>query len=140
MRLGLDRDSLGEYLAVAVSLEDLAAKTQDERVGLLASTLGDAISGVLTKGNSPSRKVNELDNRGTSFYLALYWAQAMAPHDEEFAALAEQLEAAKPTILEELVTCQGGPVDLGGYYRPCASKAAAAMRPSSTFNHLIDSV
>merc|ERR1711998_733177 len=122
-------DSLGEYLAIAVSLEDLAVKTSNDKVGLLASKLNEAISAILNNGNSPLRKVNQLDNRGTSFYLALYWAQAMAPHDPEFAELAEKLDAEKDTILKELLDCQGTSVDLGGYYRPCPAKTAAAMRP-----------
>jgi isocitrate dehydrogenase len=132
-------DSLGEFLALAVSLEMLAEKTGNARAKLLADTLDRATGSVLEEGRSPSRKAGELDNRGSHFYLALYWARELAEQTEDtelaatFAPLAERLAADETTIVSELNAVQGEPVDIGGYFRPDAERAAAAMRPSATF-------
>jgi len=133
-------DSLGEYLAVAVSLEDLGTKTNNARAKLLAATLMEATGKLLDNRKSPSRKVRELDNRGSSFYIALYWAQAMAKHDPAFVELAAKLEASTEATLKELIDCQGKKVDIGGYFQLDDAKANAAMRPSATFNKLIDTL
>lgn len=139
-------DSLGEFLALAVSLEDLAEKTDNARAGVLAAALHDANSAFLRHDKSPSRKVRELDNRGSHFYLALYWAQALAAQDADaalkaqFAPLAEQLAEHETAIVAELAAAQGEPVDIGGYYHPDAAKTAAAMRPSTTLNALINGI
>jgi isocitrate dehydrogenase len=131
-------DSLGEYLAIAVSLEDLASKTKNERAGLLSKTLLEAISKLLDENKSPSRKVKELDNRGSHFYIALYWADAVAKLDPSFKELAAKLAASKEATLKELIDCQGSAVDIGGYFQLDEAKANKAMRPSATFNKLID--
>lgn len=137
-------DSLGEFLALAASFEHLAQFADNPTAALLAETLDTATAGVLEHNRSPSRKVNEIDNRGSHFYLALYWAQALANQTKDpelaarFASLAEALAENEKTISDELIACQGSPVDLGGYYFPDADKVSAAMRPSTTFNELID--
>ena len=136
-------DSLGEFLALAASLEFAGEATGDSRTRILGETLDAATAGVLENDRSPRRKVNELDNRGSHFYLALYWARALAEQamDEElaarFAPLAEQLAANEDTIVAELAAVQGQPVDLGGYYFPDPAVAGAAMRPSQTFNDIL---
>jgi isocitrate dehydrogenase len=132
-------DSLGEFLALAVSLEDLAGKTSNTKLQAVADALSAATGRFLDENKSPSRKVNELDNRGSHFYLALYWAQALAASDNaelaaEFDGLAEQLTASEATIVAELNDAQGVAVDIGGYFQPDAAKTEAAMRPSATFN------
>ncbi len=133
-------DSLGEFLALGVSLEHLANVFGNEKAQILADTLDQANAKFLEENKSPSRKVNELDNRGSHFYLALYWAEALAAQDQDaelkarFAKLAETLAANEEKIVAELIDCQGAPVDLGGYYRPNEELAIAAMRPSETFN------
>ncbi|WP_372845607.1 NADP-dependent isocitrate dehydrogenase [Pontiella sp.] len=133
-------DSLGEFLALGVSLEHLAAVFGNEKAQVLADALDAANAKFLAENKAPSRKVNELDNRGSHFYLALYWAEALAAQDRDaelkarFAPLAATLAANEPTILAELIDCQGKEVDLGGYYRPNDALANAAMRPSATFN------
>ena len=133
-------DSLGEFLALAVSLEFLAEKTGNSKAKVLADALDRATGAVLEEGRSPARKVGQLDNRGSHFYLALYWAQELARQTEDdalaaaFTPLAESLAAHESAIVEELAAVQGNPVDIGGYYRPDDAKASAAMRPSSTFN------
>src|SRR4051794_3572515 len=132
-------DSLGEFLALAVSFEMLADKTDNPKAALLARTLDEATGKLLENGRSPSRKVGELDNRGSHFYLALYWAQALAAEDEAFAALAERLAADEDKIVAELNEVQGEPVDLGGYYFVDRAKADAVMRPSETFNAALQS-
>jgi isocitrate dehydrogenase len=131
-------DSLGEFLALAVSLELLAEKTGNERAALLAKTLDEATGKLLENRKSPSRRVGELDNRGSHFYLALYWAQALAPHDEAFAELAQRLAENEETIVAELNAVQGQPVDLGGYYFVDREKTDAVMRPSATFNAALE--
>ncbi|MGI8793513.1 MAG: NADP-dependent isocitrate dehydrogenase [Acidimicrobiales bacterium] len=136
-------DSLGEFLALAASFEHLADRFGNKRAQLLGDTLDQATAQLLQAGKSPSRKVNELDNRGSHFYLALYWAKAVASQSadpelaERFSALAEQLAANEQTIVDELNAVQGAPVDIGGYYHPDEDKAAAAMRPSATLNSLV---
>ncbi len=136
-------DSLGEFLALAVSLEMLADKAQNPRAKLLADALDRATGRVLEEDRSPSRKTGELDNRGSHFYLALYWAQELAdqPDDAEladrFSDLAETLAAKEEQIVQELSAVQGAPVDLGGYYRPDPDRVADAMRPSATLNEAI---
>ena len=133
-------DSLGEFLAIAVSLEDLGSKTNNKRALILSRTLNDAIGLLLDEKKSPSRKTNELDNRGSHFYLALYWAQALAVQTEdvefaaEFSKCADILKREENTIIKELNDIQGCSIDIGGYYQPDPEKAADAMRPSSIFN------
>jgi len=136
-------DSLGEFLAIAVSIEDLGYKTKNDTALLLAEALNEANTKYLSANKSPSRKVNELDNRGSHFYLALYWAQAVAGQDKnlelkaKFGKLAKALEENEDKINAELLAAQGSPVDIGGYYRPDAQKTEAAMRPSVTFNAIL---
>jgi len=136
-------DSLGEFLALGASLEHLSLKTGNQQALVLARTLDKAVEGVLENGKSPSRKVKELDNRGSHFYLALYWARALAEQEEDpalrdrFTPLARELEAAEPAVLAELAAAQGGAVDIGGYYRPDPALVEKAMRPSETFNKVL---
>ncbi len=131
-------DSLGEFLALAVSLEMLAEKTANPRARLLGEALDRATGSVLEHGRSPSRRCGELDNRGSHFYLALYWAQELATQAEDgdlaarFAAVAERLAAGEEAIVAELAAVQGEPVDIGGYYRPDAARVRSVMRPSAT--------
>jgi len=139
-------DSLGEFLALAVSIEDLAGKTGNAKAKLLAEALSRANGEFLANNKSPSRRVNELDNRGSHFYLAMYWAQALAEQTDDaglhaqFSPLAEQLAADEATILDELNAAQGSAVDLGGYFHPDPEKVAQAMRPSVTFNAALASI
>jgi isocitrate dehydrogenase len=139
-------DSLGEFLALGVSLEDMAEKTGNERVRIHSESLSQAIEQLLMNRKAPSRKVNELDNRGSHFYLALFWAQALVDQSddvglqEEFRGLAEVLAENETKIVDELNAAQGQPVDIGGYYHPDDSRADAAMRPSETFNEAIASL
>lgn len=139
-------DSLGEFLAIAVSLDDLANKTQNPKAQVLADTLNQAIGVFLDENKSPSRKVNELDNRGSHFYLTLFWAEALASQsgdkdlENRFAPFAEKLRSQEEAIVTELNDAQGTPVDLGGYYLPDPEKASQAMRPSPLFNDAIDSL
>jgi len=136
-------DSLGEFLALAVSLEHLARTFDNQGAQLLAETLDRATGEWLRNGKSPSRKVKELDNRGSHYYLALYWSRAMVESaasvelKERFEALSKELGEAETQILKELEVAQGAPVDLGGYYRPDHKKAEAAMRPSATLNAIL---
>lgn len=138
-------DSLGEFLAIAVSLEDLGKKTHNEKAKILGRTLDEATAVFLENDKSPSRKSGELDNRGSHFYLALYWAEALAKQTddaelkEKFASLAKYLEENEEKILSELICTQGHHVDIGGYYHPNVEKVAKAMRPSDTLNKAIDS-
>jgi isocitrate dehydrogenase len=139
-------DSLGEFLALAVSLEFLSEKTDNARAGVLGRTLDQAVGTFLDEGRSPSRKVGELDNRGSHFYLALYWAQALANQQDDaeladlFGPLAGRLEDNTDTIVGELAAAQGPAVDLGGYFHVDRAKADAAMRPSKTFNDALAAV
>jgi isocitrate dehydrogenase len=136
-------DSLGEFLAFAPALGLLAERSGNGRAGLLAAALDRATGRVLEENRSPSRKAGELDNRGSHFYLALYWAQELASQteDQELAdrltPLAERLAAEEQKIVEELNAVQGSPVDIGGYYLPDSERANAAMRPSQTFNEAL---
>ena len=133
-------DSLGEFLALGASLEHLAQTEKNADVQVLAETLDEANGKILEYNRSPARKVGELDNRGTHFYLALYWAQALAARDNSsplaarFKPLAEKLAAQEAKINAELIAAQGKPMDTGGYYLPDAAKTSAAMRPSETLN------
>ena len=137
-------DSLGEFLALAVSLEHLAQKTDNPKAQVLADTLDTATEQLLLNDKSPKRKAGELDNRGSHFYIALYWSQALAAQDKDaelkatFAPVAEQLAAQEAEILAELAIGAGKPVDIGGYYAPNAEKTAQAMRPSAKLNAVID--
>jgi isocitrate dehydrogenase len=139
-------DSLGEFLALAVSLEDLGIKNDNARAKLLAKTLDEATGKLLDEDKSPSRRTGELDNRGSQFYIALYWAQALAAQTEDaelaskFASLAKQLADNESKIIEELRAVQGKAVDIGGYYMPDVAKMDAVMRPSATFNAAIDAL
>ena len=139
-------DSLGEFLALAVSLEHLSERTGNTGAHVLAEALDTATAELLEQGKNPSRKVGELDNRGSHFYLALYWAQALARQTTDaslaarFAPLAATLADNETTIVTELVAVQGQPMDIGGYYAPDEALATAAMRPSPTFNEAIASL
>ena len=136
-------DSLGEFLAFAVSLDHLGEKYATKKRIVLAEALDKATEEFLEKDKSPSRKVNELDNRGSHFYLALYWAQALAEQNEDqelkshFTEVAKQLKENEDKILKELIEAQGEPVDIGGYYKPVEEKVTNAMRPSPTLNSII---
>ena len=138
-------DSLGEFLALAVSLEDLGRKTDNAKAGLLARTLDAATGKLLENDKSPSRNTGELDNRGSQFYLAMYWAQELAAQTEDtelaehFAPLAQALAENEDTIVAEFAAVQGQEVDLGGYYAPDNVKTDAVMRPSETFNSALAS-
>lgn len=138
-------DSLGEFLAIAVSLEDLGEKTGNPHAKILAKTLDKATEVFLEENKSPSRKVGEVDNRGSHYYLALYWAEALAAQDEDlqlkakFADLAKQLRENETKIIDEMLASQGEAVDVGGYYHPDQELVTAAMRPSATLNQIIDS-
>ena len=139
-------DSLGEFLALAVSLEHLAQKTGNAKAQVLADALDAATEQLLLNDKSPKRKAGELDNRGSHFYIALYWAQALAAQDKDaelkamFAPVAEKLAAQEAVILAELSAGAGKPADIGGYYAPDAEKTAQAMRPSATLNAVIDAL
>ncbi|WP_291792062.1 NADP-dependent isocitrate dehydrogenase [Brevibacterium sp.] len=139
-------DSLGEFFAIAESFRHFQNKEGNDRAGVLASTLDDATGTFLRENKSPSRKVNEIDNRGSHFYLALYWAEELAKQteDADLAAsikpVAEALRANEEKIAAELLEVQGSPVDLGGYYNPADDKADAVMRPSATLNEIIASL
>jgi isocitrate dehydrogenase len=136
-------DSLGEFLALAVSFEHLAQTTGNARAQVLADTLDRATGTFLNEDKSPSRRLGGIDNRGSHFYLALYWAQELAGQSEDarlakaFAPLAKTLGEQEATIVAELIAVQGSPVDIGGYYQPDPAKATAVMRPSATFNEAI---
>ncbi|MFB7269357.1 NADP-dependent isocitrate dehydrogenase [Streptomyces sp. NPDC056244] len=136
-------DSLGEFLALAVSFEHLAQTTGNARAQVLADTLDRATATFLNEDKSPSRRVGGIDNRGSHFYLALYWAQELAQQTDDtelaeaFSDLAKTLTEQEQTIVDELIAVQGSPADIGGYYRPDEAKAAAVMRPSATFNQAI---
>ena len=138
-------DSLGEFLALAVSLEHVSGRFSNKKARILSETLDEASTQYLLNDRAPSRKCGELDNRGTHFYLALYWARALASQDEdselaeEFSLLANQLDKAEETILEELTIIQGKNVEIGGYYLPDGAMADAAMRASETLNSIIAS-
>ncbi len=139
-------DSLGEYCALVPSLELIAEYSGNTKAAILAETLDQAITKYLENAKSPSRKVNELDNRGSSFYLAMYWAQALAAQDKDqgikdrFTSIAEKLSQQEASIADELLNAQGKPVNLGGYFVPDADLAEKAMRPSAAFKAIIDAM
>jgi isocitrate dehydrogenase len=139
-------DSLGEFLAMAASLEHLGNRYRNQAAGVLAKTLDQANGKILDHNRSPARKVGELDNRGSHFYLALYWAQALAEQDEDaalkakFAPLAKTLSENEAKILAELNGAQGKPVDIHGYYHPDLTLVSKAMRPSATLNQALQAL
>jgi isocitrate dehydrogenase len=139
-------DSLGEFLALGPAFELLSDRDDNPRARLLATTLDRAVGRVLEEDRSPSRKTGELDNRGSHFYLALYWAQELADQDEDpdlserFRSVAERLADSEDEIVEELTSVQGSAVDIGGYYWPDKQRIANAMRPSHTLNEAIEAV
>jgi isocitrate dehydrogenase len=139
-------DSLGEFLALAASLEHLAKVADNRAAKILADTLDKANAKFLESNKSPARKVGEIDNRGSHFYLALYWAQALAEQTEDknlaakFTKIAKQMADNESKISSELLAAQGKPVDIGGYYHPNDEKASRAMRPSATLNAIVDSI
>jgi isocitrate dehydrogenase len=139
-------DSLGEFLALAESLRHMATTTGNARADILADTLDRATERLLDENKSPARKVGQIDNRGSHFYLALYWAAELAQQGEDaelaaaFAPFANTLAEKQETISAELLAVQGHPADIGGYYRPEPGKAAAVMRPSATFNAVLASL
>ena len=139
-------DSLGEFLALAVSLEELGIKTGNRRAKILATTLDSATGKLLDNRKSPSPKTGELDNRGSQFYLTMYWAQELAAQKDDaalaahFAPLAQTLAAQEQTIVGELAAVQGRPADIGGYYKADGEKVKAVMRPSATFNEAIAAI
>ena len=139
-------DSLGEFLAIAVSLEHLAKVFDLPKAKLLGRTLDAATGKLLENNKSPTRKLGGIDNRGSHFYLALYWAEALAAQSEDaelqtrFRAVAQALLEAESRIVEELLQVQGAPVDIGGYYRPDDDKASVAMRPSATLNEIVNGI
>jgi isocitrate dehydrogenase len=138
-------DSLGEFLALAVSLEDEGIKTGNNKAKVMATALDAATGKLLGNNKSPSPKTGQLDNRGSQFYLTLYWAQALAAQTEDaelarrFAPLAKALGENEKKIVDELNAVQGRPVDIGGYYLPDREKVTALMRPSQTFNKALAS-
>ena len=137
-------DSLGEFLALAVSIEDLGIKTNNRRAQVLAQALDEANGKILENDKSPQRKVGELDNRGSHFYLAMYWARALAAQTTDndlrngFAEIATRLERDEAAIVAELNGAQGRSVDIGGYYHPDPARTAQVMRPSATLNAVVD--
>ena len=139
-------DSLGEFLALGVSLEHLSQKFNNAKAQVLAETLDQANARILENNKSPARKVGEIDNRGSHFYLALYWAQALAAQTKDkdiqarFTSLAKALTENEAKINAELIAAQGKPVDLGGYYHPDFDKTSKAMRPSATFNAALEAI
>ncbi|WP_375584739.1 NADP-dependent isocitrate dehydrogenase [Cyclobacterium xiamenense] len=139
-------DSLGEFLALAVSLDHLGDTFANKRAKVLGKTLDQATAKFLENGKSPSRKVNEIDNRGSHFYLAMYWAEALANQDEDealkkiFGPVAREMVAKEQAINEELIAAQGKPMDIGGYYRPDGEKTSKLMRPSATLNKILESI
>merc|ERR1712137_858651 len=138
-------DSLGEFLAFACSLEDIGMKTGNTKVQAMADALNKANSKFLDANKNPSRKVNEIDNRGSHFYVALYWAQYLAESSDpelkaQFEPVAAALTSNEEQIAQELITCQGVPADLGGYYMPNDDMASKLMRPSAKLNEIVDSI
>jgi isocitrate dehydrogenase len=139
-------DSLGEFLALAVSLDHLSERHNNPQAKILADTLDDATEKFLLNRKSPSRKVGELDNRGSHFYLAMYWAQGLVAQTNDnsmsnrFKDLAKQLTENEEKIVTELNNAQGSAIDLEGYYYPNDSLSAKAMRPSATLNHILESL
>jgi isocitrate dehydrogenase len=139
-------DSLGEFFALAASLEHLAGYDDNARARILGDTLDKATETFLNEDRSPGRKLGTIDNRGSHFYLALYWAEELAKQTEDadlaaaFASLASTLRGNEKVIVDELLAVQGEPADIGGYFRPDSEKTAAVMRPSATFNEALASL
>ena len=139
-------DSLGEFSALGASLEHIANNFDNPAAKVLADTLDAAIARFLEENKSPARKIGSIDNRGSHFYLALYWAEQLAAQSEDaelkerFTGVAAELAKNEETINSELIGVQGNPVDLGGYFRPDGDKASEAMRPSATLNGIIDAI
>jgi isocitrate dehydrogenase len=139
-------DSLGEFFALAASLEHLSIVFKHARAKVLADTLDQANGKFLENDKGPSRKVGGIDNRGSHFFLALYWAEALAAQDRDtelkqvFTPIAAKLGAAQEAIVKELIAVQGKPVDMGGYYQPDEAKVTAAMRPSPTLNQILSAL
>jgi isocitrate dehydrogenase len=139
-------DSLGEFLALAASLEHLSGAYHNPKAQVLAKTLDQATGKFLDNDKSPARKIGGIDNRGSHFYLAMYWAEALAAQTEDaalqaqFAGVAKAMADNEAKIIEELGAAQGKPVDIGGYYRPNVELTSKAMRPSATLNKIVDAV
>ena len=139
-------DSLGEFCALVASFEHVGEVFKNDKAKLLAETLDQAIGQHMEHDRAPSRRVNELDTRGSHFYLALYWAQALARQTNDlelqarFKPVAEQMADSEEKIIQELNDAQGQPVDIGGYYHPNQEMAASAMRPSGTLNAIVDTL
>ena len=139
-------DSLGEFLALAVSLDHLGENFSNSKASVLGAALDKATTEFLQNDRSPSRKVNEPDNRASHFYLALYWAQALAEQNDDselkahFAGIAKEMEAKTDTIIKELIDPQGVKLDIKGYYKPDEGIVAKAMRPSATWNGIVDKI
>lgn len=131
-------DSLGEYLATAVAFTQLGETEGNPKAVLLGDCLNKAVGRILTNRKSPSRRVNEIDNRATNYYVALYWAEYLAQEDASFQPLYDQLSANRGQIVEEFKACQGDAIDLGGYYLPTYENTAKAMRPSETLNKILE--
>jgi len=131
-------DSLGEYLATAIGFQELGVRAKDDKATLLGDTLMNAVGKWLDNNKAPGRKVKQIDNRGSNYYVALYWAEELAAKDASWAPLAKALKDNEEQILKDLVECQGAPADVGGYYKVDPVKADAVMRPSKIFNELID--
>jgi isocitrate dehydrogenase len=137
-------DSLGEFLALAESLEHFAKTTNNEKAAIFAKTLGEANCKFLDSDKSPSRKVREIDNRGSHFYLAMYWAEALAAQKDDaelkarFENIAMDLQMNEAQIVGELISPQGDPVDMGGYFNPDKEKTGNAMRPSKALNTILE--
>ena len=139
-------DSLGEFLALAVSLEFFGEKNSNKKALVLSDALDKATEEFLNNDRSPSRKVNELDTRGSHFYLSLYWAEQLEKQEEDaelksiFSKVHKELSLNEEKIAQELIDAQGSPVDIGGYYLPNPEIASKAMRPSDTFNKILSSI
>ena len=139
-------DSLGEFMALVVSLEHLSERFNNQRAAILATTLENAITQLLLTRKSPSRKVNEIDNRGSHFYLALYWAKELADQNSDsdlkslFSRVSQELKDSEAAITKELIDIQGQPVNIGGYYLPDATLSKKVMRPSETLNNIISAI
>jgi isocitrate dehydrogenase len=139
-------DSLGEFLALQASLEHLAQTQNNKKAQVLADALDEANAKFLATDKSPARKVGQIDNRGSHFYLAMYWAEALANQTTDpeiaskFVAIAKAMQENEAKINEELIGAQGRSQDFGGYYHPNAEKASAAMRPSATLNAIVDGI
>merc|ERR1712037_120614 len=131
-------DSLGEYLATAIGFQELGDRTNSDNAKLLGETMMNAVGKWLENDKAPGRKVKQIDNRGSNFYVALYWAQELAAKDAEWAPLAKALKDNEEQIVKELIDCQGPAADVGGYYKLDEEKANAVMRPSKKFNELMD--